>query len=402
MTTGNPFNGASETEPALCDLLDRVTAYFARFVAFPSSNELWASALWAAHAHAMEAWESTPRIGYFSPEPGSGKTRALEVMATLTPNPVEAINATPAYLFRKVGQGAEDPSQQVTILFDELDTIFGARAKEHEEIRGLLNAGHRRGAVAGRCVVRGKNIETEEIEAYCPVAMAGLGFAPDTIMSRTVAIKMKRRAPGQKVEAFRRRLHVPEGHALREELAMWMQFLSDRLSEAWPVMPVGVEDRSADVWEPLLAVADSAGGHWPERARVAAVALVAGSKESTPSLGLRLLSDIREAFGQDESHVSTSLLIERLCDMDEAPWADMRGKAIDPRKLARLLSPYEVKSCNVRINNNIVKGYKREDFHDPWDRYLSPSSKEPATSATTATNATAYASDWDGEGVPGD
>lgn len=372
-------------------LLDRVADFYARFVVFPSTNELYASSLWVAHAHAMSAWDSTPRIGFFSPEPGSGKTRSLEVLCTLCPNAVEAVNATPAYLFRKVGAGAEDPSQQVTIAFDELDTLFGARAKDHEETRGLINAGHRRGAVAGRCVVRGKSIETEEIEAYCAVAMAGLGFAPDTIMSRTIAIRMKRRGPDQKVEQFRRRLHVPEGNALRDGLAANLAALSDELSTAWPAMPDGVEDRAADVWEPLLAIADEAGGHWPQRAREAAVALVADSKRSTPSLGVRLLSDIRSAFREDEDEVGSAVLIERLCSVDEAPWGDMRGKPIDPRKLARVLSPYEIRSCNLRVSGNIVKGYRRSDFQDAWDRYLPSPPKNSATSATPAT-------DW----TPGD
>ena len=107
----------------------------------------------------MGAWDSTPRIAFLSPEPGSGKTRAMEVTELLVPNPVAAVNVTPAYLFRKVGSEEGPP----TILFDEIDTVFGPKAKEHEELRALLNSGHRRGAVAGRCVVRGKIIETEEI-----------------------------------------------------------------------------------------------------------------------------------------------------------------------------------------------------------------------------------------------
>src|SRR5262249_54120257 len=115
----------------------------------------------------MESWESTPRIAFLSPEPGSGKTRALEVTETMVPRPVEAVNTTPAYLFRKVS----DPAGLPTILFDEIDTIFGPRAKEHEEIRGMLNAGHRRGAMAGRCVVRGRHIDTEELPAFCAVAL---------------------------------------------------------------------------------------------------------------------------------------------------------------------------------------------------------------------------------------
>jgi hypothetical protein len=122
----------------------------------------------------MDAWESTPRIAFLSPEPGSGKTRALETSELLVPNPVEAVNVTPAYLFRKVGS----PEGRPTILFDEIDTVFGPKAGDHEEIRGLLNAGHRRGAVAGRCVVRGKEVFTEEIPAYCSVALAGLGNLP--------------------------------------------------------------------------------------------------------------------------------------------------------------------------------------------------------------------------------
>ncbi|HEY3564551.1 MAG TPA: hypothetical protein VGL96_06075, partial [Casimicrobiaceae bacterium] len=143
-------------------LLDELYSLLRKFVAYPSDDATVAHALWIAHAHAMDAWESTPRLAFLSPEPGSGKTRALEITETLVPNPVEAINATPAYLFRKVA----DPEGLPTILFDEIDTLFGPRAKENEEVRGILNAGHRRGAMAGRCVVRGKTVETEELPAY--------------------------------------------------------------------------------------------------------------------------------------------------------------------------------------------------------------------------------------------
>ena len=69
------------------------------------------------------------------------------------------------------------------------------------------------------------------------------------------------------------------------------------LGNPWPEMPLGVADRDADVWEAPLAIADAAGGDWPARARAAAVALVAESKASSPSLGIRLLADIRTVFG---------------------------------------------------------------------------------------------------------
>src|SRR3954467_14287826 len=198
-------------------LLAEVHAFLGRFVAYPSDNEHVAHVLWIMHTHLMDAWESTPRIAFLSPEPGSGKTRALEVSELLVPNPVEAVNVTPAYLFRKVGSDQGRP----TVLYDEIDTVFGPKAKDNEEIRGLLNAGHRRGAVAGRCVVKGKVVETEEIPAYCAVALAGLGGIPDTILSRAVVVRMRRRAPGERVEPYRRRSHSAAGHAIRERLAAW-------------------------------------------------------------------------------------------------------------------------------------------------------------------------------------
>jgi hypothetical protein len=176
-------------------LLDDIHGFLGRFVAYPSQHAHVAHTLWAAHTHLMDAWDSTPRIAFLSPEPGSGKSRALEVTELLVPNPVEAVNVTAAYLFRKVGETSP------TILYDEIDTVFGPKAKENEEIRGLLNAGHRRGAVAGRCVVRAKSVETEEIPAYCAVALAGLGGLPDTLLSRSVVVRMRKRAPTEPIEA---------------------------------------------------------------------------------------------------------------------------------------------------------------------------------------------------------
>ena len=193
VATGPP---AAKPEP--CDggaLLNDVYAFLGRFVAYPSIHAQAAHALWIAHTHAMDRWELTPRIAFLLPEPASGKTRALEVSVLLVPSPVEAINVTPAYLFRKVG--GEDGLP--TILYDEIDTVFGPKAKDNEEVRALLNAGHRRGAVAGRCVVRGKTVETEEIPAYCAVALAWTRWLPETIMTRSIIVQMRRRAPNEKI-----------------------------------------------------------------------------------------------------------------------------------------------------------------------------------------------------------
>jgi hypothetical protein len=183
-------------------ILDDVAAFLGRFVAYPTETTATAHALWIAHTWVMGAWENTPRLGFLSPAPGSGKSRVLEVTELLVPRPVHAVNVTPSYLFRKVSDEAGSPM----ILYDEIDTVFGPKAKDNEDIRGMLNAGRRRGATAGRCVLRGKNVETEELPAYCAVAMAGLNDLPDTIQSRTIVVRMRRRAPNERVEQFRHRL----------------------------------------------------------------------------------------------------------------------------------------------------------------------------------------------------
>jgi hypothetical protein len=357
-------------------LLQQIYAFLGRFVAYPSDHAHVAHALWVAHTHLMDAWESTPRIAFLSPEPSSGKTRALEVSELVVPRPVEAVNVTPAYIFRKVAS----PSGPPTILYDEIDTVFGPKAKENEEIRGLLNAGHRRGAVAGRCVVKGKIVETEEIPAYCAVALAGIGGLPDTILTRSVNIRMRRRAPSERVEPFRRRTHAPEGHEIRARLQRWASDVLDKAREARPDMPEGVTDRDADVWEALLAVADLAAGDWPKRARAAAVALVADSMQNTPSLGIRLLADLRIIFG-DQAQLSTEDILKKLCALEEAPWGDLKGKSLTARGLAGYLGKYGVSSQSVRLSeNHTPKGYRREDLWDVWQRYL------PATHPHDPTN----------------
>ena len=319
--------------------LNAVHAFLGKFVAYPSEHAQIAHTLWIAHAHLMDAWESTPRIAFLSPEPGSGKTRALEVTELLVPRPVEAVNVSPAYLFRKIADEQGAP----TVLFDEIDTIFGPKAKDNEEIRGLLNAGHRKGAVAGRCVVRGATVCTEELDAYCAVAIAGLGHLPDTIFTRSIIVNMRRRAPGENVEPFRRRLEVAIGDDLRDRLAVWASSIFNRVRDTFPKMPDGIEDRNADVWEALLSIADAAGGDWPKRARAAAVALVTAASRGEGSLGIQLLTDIRNVFGTRDA-MRTSELLKELVNIDESAWSDIRGKPMTDRGLAMRLRGYGSRS----------------------------------------------------------
>jgi hypothetical protein len=359
-------------------MIEAVHRFLVRFVSYPSEHACTAHALWIVHTHLMAIWDSTPRLAFLSAEPASGKSRALEVSELLVPNAVATVNVTPAYLFRKIAN-----QDGATILFDEIDTVFGPKAKDNEDIRGLLNAGHRRGATTGRCVVRGNQVFTEELPAYAAVALAGLGWLPDTLLSRSVIIRMRRRHAGEPVEPFRRRIHEVEGWRIRDQITTWAQSATVN----WPRLPDGIVDRDADVWEPLIAVADAIGGVWPGRARDAGVTLVTQSKEVEPSLGIRLLNDIRTVFG-DANETFSKPLLSALHAIDEAPWSDIKGKPLDERGLANRLRQYGVKSKTIRIGNTTLKGYSRADLVDLWARYLPPS---PVTSVTSVTSVTTLA-----------
>ncbi|WP_024762007.1 DUF3631 domain-containing protein [Streptomyces exfoliatus] len=378
--TQQPIDGAA--------LLADVEAFHRRFNVFPREAAYVAVALWDAHAHLLDAFDSTPRLAFLSPEPGSGKSRALEVVETLVPRPMLAVNARAAALFRSVS----DPAGRPTILFDEIDTVFGPKAGDNEELRGFLNAGHRRSGVTYRCVGDGGNQTVVEFPSYTSVAVAGLGYLPDTITTRSVIIRMRRRARNEHVEPFRARLHEAEGNKLRDRLAQWADQVREDVAGRWPQMPEGVTDRPADVWEPLIAVADAAGGQWPERARVACVELVNASRaDDKGSLGIRLLTDLRDHVMAGIDRMPTVAVLDRLCALDEAPWADMSGRPLDSRMLAKMLGEYmtgdntPIKARNIKTAGTVLKGYYALDLHDAWQRYCPPPLQGAATSATSAT-----------------
>ncbi|WNM29529.1 DUF3631 domain-containing protein [Streptomyces sp. Li-HN-5-11] len=372
-------------------LLDEVEAFHRRFNVFPTEAAYVAVTLWDAHAHLIDAFDGTARLAFLSPEPGSGKSRALEIVETLTPRAATTVNASANALFRLVEADGGTP----TLLFDEIDTVFGPKAGGNEEVRGFLNSGYRRGAKSLRCVGDGSNQSTEWFSSFCAVAMAGLGSLPDTILTRSVIIRMRKKAPNEKAEPYRRRVHEKQGHALRDRLADWAATVRDEVAQAWPEMPDGVSDRPADVWEPLLAVADAAGGHWPERARTACVELIKAAQQGDEaSLGVRLLTDLRDKVFCGADRMPTAAILEVLHGLDDAPWADLNddGKPLTARGLSKVLSQYvrpdntPIRPRGIRVGSGTPKGYYADDLADAWARYCPPPPEKSATSATSATS----------------
>jgi hypothetical protein len=355
------------SDTVLASLLDRVDDVFTRYVAFPSDAARYAVVAWVAHCHAVDAFDSTPRLAVLSPEKGSGKTRVMEVIELHVPNPMLTVNVSAAALFRKVAEPGV-----TTVLLDEADTYLGVRvAKEHEDIRGLVNAGHRRGAKAMRAAIGAKGVKVEEFDAFAPVALAGIGDLPDTIIDRSVVIAMRRRRADETVEPFRWRKAERAAEHLRGELTEWANGAVADLEDVEPDMPPGIVDRPADVWEPLIVIGDAAGEPWSTRIRSAAVELNQLRAERDPSLGIQLLRDCRRVFtAAGVDRLPTEQLVDGLVALDDAPWGDLRGKSLDARGLARRIAKYEVKPRQHRFGDDTRKGYLTEDFHDAWARYL--------------------------------
>jgi Protein of unknown function (DUF3631) len=370
--------------PDGAQLLDEVERFIRRYCALPSEAAYVAVTLWAAHTHFAERFDSTPRLALLSAEKQSGKTRTLEVLELLCVGAEILNDASASYMYRRIDAG------RVTVLLDECDAIWKRKGDDSAEaLRSIVNSGHRKRGTVGRVEMNGKKGVLQRFKVYAPAALAGIGDLPDTILDRAVIVRMRRRARGEAIEQYRERTARPAGEDLAERLSGWAVNVEHRIGDPWPQMPRGVVDRPADVWEPLLAVAEVAGEGWSKRAREACVAFVSGARNDTASLGQRLLGDLRDVFG-DADKLASAEICRRLAAIEEAPWADMYGKPIDPRRLAKMLGEYEVKSKVVRIGDATPRGYDRADLSDAWDRYVPQGS---ATGATTATSLASHVAD---------
>jgi len=352
-------------------VLNLVSAKLGTFCVFPDKHSRIAVTLWTALTHIIEEFYIAPRLALVSPEPECGKSLLLGLLSLLTPNPMFTLSASPPAIFRTL------VDTKVTLLFDEVDAIWSKHGKNdnHEDLRALLNAGYKRGATIPRCV--GPKHEVQHFDVFCPVAMASIGEMPETIMSRSVIIRMRRMAPdeGRQVTSYRPRRDDEILSTLRDSLAEWAAAVGKEAGAAWPDLPPGIINRPAEIWEPLLAIADAAGGNWPKMARTACVFLCDAAKDRRVSLGIRLLGDLRTVFS-DKDAMTTAAIIESLTAEeseldDDAPWANLRGNPIDGRRLASLLKQYGIHSTKVRVKaSRPLQGYRREDLWDTWQRYL--------------------------------
>lgn len=359
------------------DLLDEVNDFIRKYVSMGESASL-AVTLWIAHTYAPDAAEYTPYIAILSPEKQSGKTRLLDVLNMLASRAEMMARTTAAALVRTID------SEKPTILLDEVDAIFDVRDDSEfaQALRGVLNSGYQINGFTRVCAGQGANLQVIKLSTYCPKALAGIGKLPDTVSSRALHIEMSRAKP-RSVARMRISRVKPHADLLAAKLAAWVQSVKRKLREADPPMPDSLSDRQMDFCEPLLAIADRAGGGWPEKARAALVNLCINENKSDDSTGVELLRDIKNVFdpppegelglqADKVDRIASKDLAHLLGEMEDRPWAAWsKGAPISPAQVARVLHRYRIGPKSLRMpGGQVVKGYQREQFTELWETYL--------------------------------
>ena len=353
-------------------MLDEVCAAISSYVIMPAES-VPTLALWAVHTHCFDCFGHSPRAAITSPEKGCGKTTTLDVLAALVARPLSTANASVSAIFRIIEMASP------TLLIDEADTFL----KENDELRGILNSGHRRGGQVLRTV--GEDYEPKQFSTWAPAAIAMIGRLPDTLNDRSVIISLRRRKPTERIQSFRGD-QVQHLTTLAQKIARWVWDHQIELRSADPDTGE-LLNRTADNWRPLFAIADVVGGAWPDRVREAANIAVVKSDEQ--SLGVQLLTDMKWIFdgcpepcstAHESDRVSSADAVNHLIKIDGRPWAEYKGgKPITANTLARLLGQYNIQSQTIRlVSGTTAKGYYRSTFEDAFTAYLSPESVTPS------------------------
>jgi Protein of unknown function (DUF3631) len=353
-------------------LLNEIAAAVRRYIVM-LDHSADITALWVAHTYLIELFTVSPRLAVTSPEKGCGKTTLLDVLSRLVRRPLPTANVTTSAVFRVV------EIAKPTLLIDEADTFLA----ENDELRGILNSGHRRGGTTHR--------------RRRPRATAVLDLLRDRDRAHRTAAGHARRPVGDRraPAPSPRRARDPAAprsdradlDRLAQKAARWATDQAKFVQAADPAMPAALVNRAADNWRPLLAIADVAGGAWPQKARSAAEGVTRCGDEQ--SARTQLLADIREVFAtQHAERLSSGALVTALVAIEGRPWAEWRrGQPLTASGLAKLLRPFGIAPEQVRIGDRGgIRGYQLGQFGDALARYVPIPPDQTATPLQTSEN----------------
>ena len=360
-----PVDGAE----LLSSLSDFVTSY----VAMP--GELAdALGLWIGHSYLHDRLELSTFLNVTSATKRCGKTLLLEIIAELVQRPLAvAGDVTPAALFRTIEIFGP------TLLLDEIDTYLA----NDRELRGLLNGSQRR---ASAFVIRtvGEDFEPRRFATWCPKVLVGIGGLPDTVLDRSVVVRLERRSPRAAPLHRWRDRDKGVSEQIRRKLVRWVADNAEAIlaARAGVEFPPDLQDRARDAWESLLAIATVAGGEWAGQDGRGWAACEALRPTESDETGAReqLLADLRAVFAEsgDPESLATQEILAALHKLESRPWSEWgrSNRPLTPRGLSSLLAPFKVRPRNRRSGGKQSKGYRREDLEPIWERYAVPSPKE--------------------------
>jgi hypothetical protein len=358
-------------EPVEADaLLEGLTRRVQQHVVLPP-EAAHTVALWVLFAWVHEtAAVHSPILMVTSAERDCGKTTLLNLVSFLTPRSLVCVEISEAALFRAV------ELWQPTIVVDEADVIL----VNNEPLRAVINSGWTKGACVLRCI--GDERTPHPFPTFCAKAIGLKGRKlPDTTISRSIIIELKRKKGDEKAEHFRC-IDDPGLSELRQQAQRWANDNAEGLRGIEPTMPEGFNNRLGDNWNRLLAIAELAAGEWPDRAHRAAQSL--SGTGDTASVGTALLRDIKGIFdARTEDRVLSAYTKERIGSGDlvgkltadpDSRWAEWKGgKPLTQSQLARLLRPFGIAPEQVRLmseSSSQTRGYLAARFRDAWERYL--------------------------------
>jgi len=348
-----PWDQPVDTHTLLIELM----AQLRRFVVVQDDVAI-AITLWILFSWVHEVAVHSPLLVATSAEPDSGKSTLLGVLGFLVPRPYSVVELTGTNIYRIVDL------KNRTLLIDEADQLFRRKAALAE----IINAGWTRGSARIPRIVHGV---IHEFDAFCPKVIGMLGLnLPSTMASRAIVCMLWPKLPSEQVADFR---HVDDDDftTLRRKLMRWAADNAVLLKDATPVVPPGFSNRVTANWCLLLAIADVAGGLWPEWARAAAVKL--SHKRHQPSERLRLLAALHPLLATREQ-ITSAELVELLIADPDGEWAEFRGRGpITQRQVAALLAGFEIFPVVLHPTKQASlsrRGYRRSQFGDLFARFL--------------------------------
>lgn len=345
------------------ELADFINGQLKKYLYLPDGTSEVVT-LWILHTYCVNMFDFSPRLCITSPEKRCGKTTLLRMVEHLSHRSLNVSNVTTAALFRAID------TWHPTMLIDEADTFL----KTNEELRGIINAGFQKDGKVSRIETVGKMQNVKLFKCFSPVGIAAIGSLPGTILDRGIIISMRRKKHSDTVSRLRTRDFTPIAQEIRNKCLRFMSDNAEAIATIRPEIPEFLNDRAADAWEPLFAIAEAISPDWRARAERAAITLAKSAHISEEtSLGDKLLADIRTIFAETSSEwIVSDSLVKRLNDIKESPWADYKHKGLNAHSLAQLLKYYSIFPQQQRTGGARNRGYNRKDFNDAFERYLPP------------------------------